>query len=264
MNRIVSKLRHYRSALGWKGVFAFCFAKLLLKKSLFSVSVPNIKHPVFVRLATTDTSVLKQVLIEKHYDFRLTFTPRTILDAGANIGLSAVFFANRFPNSVILAVEPEYSNYQLLLKNVGAYPNIKPVHAALWHSEGSISLSDPGLGNHGFQTTDVQPKADADANLVKATTVEALMLEAGWKTVDLLKLDIEGSEKEVLDSCSRWIGHVHAIMAELHDDLRPGCSESFAVASGGFTDGGRCGESLFVFRDRSEQLTDARGNAASP
>ena len=251
MNRIFSKLRHYHSALGWKGVFAFCFAKLLRRRLVFGTRVPGVKFPVYVRLATTDVSVLKQVLFEKHYDFHLGFSPRTIIDAGANIGLSAIYFANRFPNAQVLAIEPENSNYKLLVQNTRHYPNIHPIHAALWHSQGLISLTDPGLGNHGFQTSDSPVSTELAGESVHATTVVDLMHEAGWQTLDLLKLDIEGSEKEVFDSSGPWIDRVYAIMAELHDELRPGCSVSFTSATQGFIDGGRCGESIMVLRNTS-------------
>ena len=204
LNHIFSKLKHYHSSLGWKGVAAFCMAKLRRRESVFSARIPNIKFPVSVRLATTDVSVLKQVLLEKHYNFPLQFSPRTIIDAGANIGLSAVYFANHFPGAQILAIEPEFSNFQLLVRNTAPYPNIKPMHAALWHSEGSISLFDPGSGNHGFQTSELQTETNLKNKSVRATTVEAILRDSGWETLDLLKLDIEGSEKEVFDACAPW------------------------------------------------------------
>lgn len=248
MNRILSKLRHYHSALGWRGVLAFCGAKLRRQQSVYASRIPNIRFPVYVRLATTDVSVLKQVLLEKHYNFPLKFSPRTIIDAGANIGLSAVYFANRFPEAQIFAIEPEASNFQLLIRNTEAYPNIKPMQGALWHSEGTISLFDPGLGNHGFQISDSGPANGPASKSVKATTVEAILRDQKWLTVDLLKLDIEGSEKEVFDSSGKWIARVQAIMVELHEEMKPGCNASFRRVSSQFQDGGRCGESLMVFR----------------
>lgn len=248
MKRILQKFRHYQSTVGLRGAFLFCISKLMRKKPLFAAKLADLRFPVYIRLGTTDASVLKQVLVEKHYAFRLQFSPKTIIDAGANIGLSAVFFANRFPDATILAVEPEESNFQLLLRNIAAYPNIVPVQAALWNTEGTISLSDPGTGNHGFQTKVSQEDRSSPDQLVRATTIEALMRDAGWTNLDLLKLDIEGSEKTVLDAGSVWIGRVNAIMAELHDNLVAGCSASFAIATADFADGGKCGESIMVLR----------------
>ena len=248
MRHIVKKLHHYHSALGWSGVIAFCFAKLFRKHFIFAVRMKGIAHPVYVRLASTDVSVFKQVLIECHYSFPLDFSPGTIIDAGANIGLSAVFFANRYPKSTILAIEPERSNYELLVRNSANYPNIKPLRAALWNANGFVSLIDSGAGNHGFQTAESDVHSQNAGDLVPAVTVAHLMSKEGWSTIDLLKMDIEGSEKEVFDTSATWIGKVRAIMVELHEEIRAGCKDSFAVAVKGFEDGGSRGESVLVFK----------------
>ena len=70
--------------------------------------------------------------------------PPVIIDAGANVGLSAVFYANRFPNARIIAIEPEPSNYEMLKRNVVPYSNVTPVQAALWKENGPLRLFDTG------------------------------------------------------------------------------------------------------------------------
>jgi FkbM family methyltransferase len=72
--------------------------------------------------------------------------PPVIIDAGANVGLCAVFYANRFPDARIIAIEPEPSNYEMLKKNTAPYPNITTVHAALWKENGPLRLFDTGEG----------------------------------------------------------------------------------------------------------------------
>ena len=52
------------------------------------------------------------------------------------------------------------------------------------------------------------------------------MRENSIDYIDLLKVDIEGAGKEVFDNCSAWIGRVGAIVVELHDRLKAGCSDS--------------------------------------
>src|SRR5436190_21998125 len=122
MCRALRKIRHYHSVLGLPGVMVFLFAKVSGMRPLFCKNLAGIRHPVYVRIGTTDLSVLKQVLVERQYDFSLPVTPKVIVDAGANIGLSAVFFANKYPAAVIFAIEPEESNFKVLEKNVSAYP----------------------------------------------------------------------------------------------------------------------------------------------
>jgi FkbM family methyltransferase len=76
--------------------------------------------------------------------------PEFIIDAGANIGLASVYFASRFPNARILAIEPERKNFEILVKNVERYPNVQPILGALWGERAEVEVVDRGLGNWGF------------------------------------------------------------------------------------------------------------------
>jgi hypothetical protein len=77
------------------------------------VTVSDIKYPFRVRLKTSDVKAFEQVIYEKEYEMALSRPPSVILDAGANIGLASIYFANRYPNAKIIAVEPEKSNFEL-------------------------------------------------------------------------------------------------------------------------------------------------------
>lgn len=235
MQRILRKIGHYYSALGLSGVLLFLIAKLLRTQILFKKMVPGIVHPVYVRVGTTDVSVFRQVLQEKQYDFQLQIAPKLIIDAGANIGLSAVFFANLYPLAKIVAIEPEGSNIEVLKKNAAPYPQITILEAALWSESQEIALLDDGQGNDGFRTGQANAGGQSPSRLVKGVTVDSIMREFGVDSVDVLKIDIEGSEKEVLENSSSWISHVGVIMAELHDHLKDGCSRAFFKATETFS-----------------------------
>lgn len=254
MRRVFKKLRHYYVACGFFGVVAFIFAKVFRTQPLFKTWVPGIKHPVYLRIGTTDASVLRQVLMEKHYDLPCHRVPRIILDAGANIGLSAVFFANIYPHATIIALEPEASNFQLLKTNIHPYPQIKPLQAALWKENGQITLINPSTAHHGFQTIERIPNGCAQSCLVPAFTVDGIMSLMGLKTVDLLKMDIEGAEKEVFETSADWIDKVEVIMIELHDNLKPGCSQAFAEATESFPGKSTRGEIVMRSRSRADEL----------
>jgi FkbM family methyltransferase len=228
------KIRHYHSLLGLPGVAAFLFAKLSGTKPLFKKNFPSLKYPFYLRIGTTDASVCKQDLIERQYEFPLSIKPKVIVDAGANIGSSAVFFANKYPDSIIFALEPEESNFKLLEKNVSSYPQIKPIKAALWKENGQIYLVDPGDGNHGFQTTEKAADNCQPLGFIQALTLDALMTRMDLESVDVLKIDIEGAEKEVFESSAKWIDKVGVIMAELHDRTKAGCGKAFYEATRGF------------------------------
>lgn len=185
-------------------------------------------HPIWLRAGKTDIGVFLTILAGEEYDFPFPINPpAVIIDAGANIGLASIWFASRFPQARVIAVEPEKSNYDLLVRNVAPFLNVTPVHAALWSHAGILGVDDPnGWGAQGFETREL---ADSPGSVqrVRCLTVAELMSEYDLKWIDLLKVDIEGAEKEVFDSPEEWIGSVGAIAIELHDRIKAGCSRSF-------------------------------------
>jgi hypothetical protein len=91
----------------------------------------ELKHPLFLRLHTSDAATYRDTFTEQEYDFPLSFEPYSIVDVGANCGMTAVFYANRYPQARIIALEPEPSNFAALKKNVAQYPKITPMQGAL-------------------------------------------------------------------------------------------------------------------------------------
>ena len=242
--RPLRKISHYYRLLGCRGLMAFLMGKATRTQPLVKIRVPGIRHPVYVRACTTDASVYAQVLVEKHYEFELPINPRFIIDAGANIGLAAVYFANRVPDATIVAVEPEAGNYAMLCQNTALYPQIRPLRAALWSENCRLHLFDPGQGSHGFQIR----SDSAGSGAVDAVTVDYLLQQAGMEGVDLLKIDIEGAEKEVFEASAGWRGRMLAVMAELHENLKPGCNAAFETATAHLDGHAAKGETIAKYR----------------
>lgn len=67
-----------------------------------------------LRSKTTDKYTFKQVFLDDQYGILLPFEPKTIIDAGANIGLASVYFAHRYVQSTIVALEPSSDNFEIL------------------------------------------------------------------------------------------------------------------------------------------------------
>ena len=104
-----------------------------------------------------------------------------------------------------------------------------PVNSALWDKETFITVENVGLGNDGFMT--FETTAD-DPAAMKTTTISKLLQESGFEEIDLLKVDIEGAEKEVFGAADvdDWLSKVKVIMIELHDRMKRGCSYEFFKA----------------------------------
>ncbi len=128
--------KRYRRWLGRQGLLYAVRADLLHQTGEFQIWPRGYKAPLSLRLGTSDAMTFGEVITRNIYATRLSQPPRVIVDAGANIGLTAVYFANQFPTARILALEPESSNYALLCKNTAAYPQVVPIHCHRRHLHG--------------------------------------------------------------------------------------------------------------------------------
>lgn len=177
-----------------------------------------------IRKYGSDIRVFKQIFLDEvYFFFPENFDPKHIVDAGANVGYSAVWFASKFPNAQILAIEPEQSNFDLLVKNSGLRKNIKPIKAGLWNEKTYLKINNPDADNWAFKTTLAQK---GEKFSVETVTIPELMKQFGFDQIDLLKIDIEGAEYELFEKgAEEWLPNVKMIMIEIHDGMRPGCSE---------------------------------------
>ncbi|MFI5250965.1 MAG: FkbM family methyltransferase [Bacteroidota bacterium] len=191
--------------------------------------LPGVLHPINLRCNTTDIPTFDQVFWHREYEFNLGFEPKVIIDCGANIGLASVFFKNKYPKAKIIAVEPEGSNANLLNRNTKPYNDIQCITAGIWNKPAHLSVSDEqGLGHWGYTVKEVPEGTPA---AIKAVTIDTIMREFNLTEIDLLKIDIEGSEKELFDSnYESWLPKTKVIMIELHDRMRKGCSKALFTA----------------------------------
>jgi FkbM family methyltransferase len=185
---------------------------------------------VTLRANTSDVACLEKVFVEEEYRLpreanpAFDTSPRLVVDAGANIGMATLYFAQTFPDARIVAIEPEPSNFAALRVNCEGLPNVSLKHAALWPVRAALQLADSRAENWMFS---VRPASDA-GDVVPAITIPEILAESGADRIDLLKLDIEGAERELFsDACEEWLPRVRMIVIELHDRFGSGCAENF-------------------------------------
>lgn len=237
-------LKWHYSTFGIRGVLTKSAYRLFGRPKDITVRPPGFRHPVHIRIGTTDHLPYTQVLLRGEYAFDLPFSPKSIVDAGANIGMASIYFAQRFPNAKVIAIEAEALNFAALVRNVRPYPSIIPIHAALWNRDGEIGVSqpDPATGSGGewaFVTH------EGSGVKVRAIGMRTLMKEMQIRSVDLLKVDIEGAEKEVFEACD-WMDDIRCLMIELHDRFKPGCSEAVNSVVQGYSKLQRGETTLYV------------------
>jgi FkbM family methyltransferase len=210
--------------------YRYFFINLLMALGINEIYLQKLCFPIYLRPKSSDLLTFHQIFTFKEYDINLGFVPRFIIDAGANIGLASVFFANKFPETKIIAIEPENSNFKMLEKNTKNYKNVLLNKRALSNESNlSFDVVDRGLGNWGF-VTEIH-----DLNIihkvvdtVRSITIDEILIEHNLEYLDLLKIDIEGGEKELFESnYENWLPRTKCIIIELHDGINKGSSKSF-------------------------------------
>lgn len=260
-DRAVNKTVRYANCFGpARGPLLYAYSTIRPSARGLPVEAPvaDTDSTLLVRLGTSDVTVFNGIYCWREYDWTFQRSPRVIVDAGAYTGLSSAYFAMRYPEAQIIAIEPSASNFEVLVRNTERFENVFPIHAALWAHAGSLILTDPGDGAWGLRIRENEELSAADVKLsdrsghrVPAITVSDLIRDYGLDRIDLLKLDIEGSERELFSDCASWIGRVDAICMELHDRFKAGCSRSFFRAIDEFSVELWRGENVLVMRKGS-------------
>ncbi|KPJ77831.1 MAG: hypothetical protein AMJ54_06595 [Deltaproteobacteria bacterium SG8_13] len=235
----------------YKAIQGFASFLCLLDRLLRRERVRRIQlggTDIYIRTNTSDLIAALSCLHHKEYDAIRCSAPRVIIDAGAYIGASAVFFADKYPDARIVAVEPEESNFELLCKNTEKYSNIVAVKAAIWGAVETRAIHRRTTGCWGFAITETPNTTESTGQQIDCITINSLMDKYGIEKIDLLKMDIEGGEKNVLENASEWIDAVDILTVELHDRICEGCTRAFYRATKQFAYFETHGEKVTAYR----------------
>lgn len=241
----ILKLVRYHKKFGFQGI-VFLLKKQYKQNQTFTFSHSEYSQPIFLRNNTSDIPTFMQVIFNQDYLMDYNFEPKVIFDCGANIGLGTVYFKNKFPDAKIISIEPEQSNFELLLKNTKEYSNVFCLKGGIWSKSTNLVIKDVGLGNWGFM---IEEFDTSTKDSIKSYTIDDIMKQFDIDQIDILKIDIEGSEKELFESnYEEWLPKTKVLIVELHDRLRKGCSKSFykALSNYDFSTTHR-GENIYVF-----------------
>jgi len=202
----------------------------LVRRAITKVGVPGVGN-VVIRAGDSDMAVVRQVFVWREYDLatddptgrRIRERYRAILnaggkpiivDAGANIGAASLRFAADFPDARLVAVEPDPENAAVLRQNLAGRPNCVVLEAAIGAERGFVALHNQG------QSWAVRTeRASAGVPIV---TVEDAFEASGGHTPFIVKIDIEGFEKDLFATNTAWIDRCFVVAIEPHDWMLPG------------------------------------------
>ena len=208
----------------WRGLMLFLKFQLGRVKR---VNVPRIKHPIALRNNSSDIPTFCQVFLEDYYLLRYADKPRVVIDGGANVGLFGVKVKNDFPDAKLICIEPDPENFEMLQKNMSVYTEVYLENSGLWNKDTRLKIYDKyDLGKWGMTVEE-----DLEKGKINAISLKSLLKKYNVEHIDILKLDIETSEKQLFsEGYEEWLPKVRTIIIELHDWIEAGCSKPFFEA----------------------------------
>ena len=216
---------------GMRPAAGLVIRRALRRRNAERVHIGELGDWVLVRPCDSDVFVLSQIF--GWHDYRIPahasralrllsaewlsegMTP-VIVDGGANVGYSARYFAMEYPEARVIAVEPDPNSFSVLVETSKGCPRITPVHGALWSADGEARLST----REGWSWAGIVN--DEAGAAVPAFRIEALLARCPKARLLILKLDVEGAEKEICAASTDILRGVPCIVLEPHDWLFPG------------------------------------------
>jgi FkbM family methyltransferase len=166
------------------------------------------------RVAYSDSTGLlhsaREIFKEQVYRFEARSSRPHIIDAGANIGLSVLYFKTLYPEASILAYEPDAVIFDILEQNTRNLPGVEVRNAAVWNEDTELRFfSEGSLAG----SSEINFLGTGKEMVVRA---ERLKPEIAKRPVDFLKIDIEGAENAVLFDIEDELDNVSNLFFEYH------------------------------------------------
>jgi FkbM family methyltransferase len=188
--------------------------------------------------------LFREVFVEQCYTADGFYVPQpnhVVLDLGANIGTTMLYLSRRAPGICIHCFEPSSRTRRKLEKNVreNHLEQSVTVHPlAVSNAAGSVRLFAAPSSGHG-STVESEFVTTSDYEDVPCISLPEALLRCRAETIDLLKIDVEGSEIEILKSLpANALTGVRRVAVEFHDRFRAGSLETVqsALRLGGLTE----------------------------
>lgn len=155
-------------------------------------------------------SAYKEIFVERTYAFKSETNSPKILDLGANIGLSVLFFKQLYPGAQITAFEADPNIYTYLERNLhdNGYSDVEIVNKAAWIKNTILQFKPDGADGG-------RAAIEGDKHLIniEAVNIASLLRD---KEFDFLKMDVEGGEEFILPACKNYLAGIKYIFVEYH------------------------------------------------
>ena len=183
------------------------FVKDLKDKSHHIGSLTWNNKKVYYRTSSSDMTLIYEILLKSKYksEYYLPekLNPKIIFDIGGNIGITSIYLAKLFPDSLIYSFEPMPENFEILQKNISQYKNIRAFNYGLGSKNGSFKVylsSDPeNYGGISFYP-DAHGNQEKSYISCEVKNVNEIIDDLKVESIDLIKIDTEGAEYDILST----------------------------------------------------------------
>lgn len=223
----IQKFKTIYDNLCTKGVV---FKKSKNKTLISNLIIDNKKYYLTLRRDNSDIEVLKQVILEEEYKILVEYLSKNkdidkeiiIIDGGANVGYTSVFFNKYFPKAKILAIEPVLENCEILKENflLNRISNFEILNGGIHYEDSILLINNKFRDGKSWSTTLIQQNSNINNQTsIDVFSLQTIMKKYNISNIDILKLDIEGSEKGLFTNDTSWLSYVNNIAIEIHEEF---------------------------------------------
>lgn len=167
------------------------------------IKVPDVASFRFLNLELFGLEIYKFITDKKN---------PVVIDCGANIGLSIIYFKQLYPSAKVIAFEPDVKIFEYLSFNINSFgfSNVELIKKGLWSEETTLRFFSEGADGGRIASQ------DDDQKIIEIETIKLSDYLKNEAEIDFLKIDIEGAETEVLLECKEHLKNVQNIFIEYH------------------------------------------------
>lgn len=202
--------------------------KINEEASAFVLSKEGVKFSL--RKHSSDLKVFRQIIINEEFinvvrlikEHKIKIN--TIIDAGANIGLTTLYLKHHFEDAQVLCVEPDESNQAQLLKHTAwnKLENVELIKGGVWSHNGRLNIDN--TFRDGLEWSRRLKSVKNEEGNIPVYSIHHLLERKQWDFIDFLKMDIEGAEDTIFSESTdlSFLTKVKVITIEIHDMFEVG------------------------------------------
>lgn len=182
-----------------------------------TLSFEHMVQPLTLYGLHDEITLLYEIFVEQCYRVdTYAHDARVVIDAGANVGISTLYFRAVCPQAIIYAIEPDPRNYERLVSNIQGQDNIKPYEVAFSDTNGHSDFYVPAdkiISSSLISRGGTQKKVR-----VRSVTLDDFVASEHIQKIDICKFDVEGAEYRMFKNCEA-LSRIDILIGEVHADL---------------------------------------------